>query len=107
LSANINGVLIIQIQVDYKDKFSPNSNDNDEDGVRHAIEKLFKFKFKTKDDSHTLLTKTSLESSSPEKSRLPKEVEKEKNNEDIGLKKYLYIQFNRDDPLRLPSKRVF
>lgn len=27
--------------------------------------------------------------------------------EDIGLKKYLYIQFNRDDPLRLPSKRVF
>ncbi len=23
------------------------------------------------------------------------------------LRKYLYIQFNRDNPLRLPSKRVF
>ena len=27
--------------------------------------------------------------------------------EDLVLKKYLYIQFTRDDPLRLPSKRVF
>ena len=33
--------------------------------------------------------------------------ESEERIEDIGLKKYLYIQFNRDDPLRLPSKRVF
>ena len=46
LSANINGVLIIQLRVDYKDEFSPNNDNRDEDSVRRELEKLFKFKFK-------------------------------------------------------------
>jgi len=45
LSANINGVLIIQVCVDYKDKFSPDAKESDEERVRATLEKLFKFQF--------------------------------------------------------------
>ena len=43
LSANINGVLLIKLRVDYEDKFSPDLKDSDEEHVRSALEKLFKF----------------------------------------------------------------
>ena len=49
LSARINGVLIIDIQVDYRDEFSPNKDNLDESEVREALQNLFNFSYNKKD----------------------------------------------------------
>jgi tryptophan synthase alpha subunit len=48
LAASINGVLIIDILLDYRDKFSPEVNNLDEEQVRNALENIFNFKFDPK-----------------------------------------------------------
>ena len=109
LSARINGVLIIHIRIDYEDMHS-NDMKNDTNAVRNALEKLFKFEFKKVEES---MEKSNKQNSIGADSRVndskkwPEKRDKTDKTEDIGLKNYLYIQFNRDDPLRLPSKRVF
>lgn len=45
LAASINGVLIIDILLDYKDEFSPDPSNLDDVQVRKALENIFNFKF--------------------------------------------------------------
>ena len=49
LAASINGVLIIDINLDYRDKFSPDNQHLDQEQVRKALETIFNFKFEDKD----------------------------------------------------------
>lgn len=48
LAASINGVLIIDLLLDYRDYFSPEVNNLDEEQVRKALENIFNFKFDPK-----------------------------------------------------------
>lgn len=90
LAASINGVLIISINVNYKDEFSP-TNNLDEKQVRTALENIFDFSFDSKKGKEK-----------------PAPAQEEEEDSSPSFKKnYLFVQFNRDNPLRLPTKRIF
>lgn len=98
LAASINGVLIIEIAVDYEDRFTINSDNIDTEVVRKKLEDIFDFQY----------VKAKVDEQNKDKYKNRKEQQKEEEDEcPTFMKKYLFVQFNRDNPLRLPTKRIF